>query len=45
MATRPHLLAEGVDISGGALEDAYRAANDRGVADRLVLLRRTPGHA
>ncbi|OKK00866.1 SAM-dependent methyltransferase [Amycolatopsis sp. CB00013] len=37
LATRPHLLAEGVDISGGALEDARRAANDRGVADRLVL--------
>ncbi|MFE5569400.1 SAM-dependent methyltransferase [Amycolatopsis japonica] len=37
LATRPHLLAEGVDISGSALNDARRAANDRGVADRLVL--------
>ncbi|MFJ8912666.1 SAM-dependent methyltransferase [Amycolatopsis sp. NPDC102389] len=37
LSTRPDLRAEGVDISEGALEDARRAASDRGVADRLVL--------
>ncbi|WP_410577754.1 SAM-dependent methyltransferase [Amycolatopsis sp. lyj-108] len=37
LATRPHLLAEGVDVSEDALAQARHAADDRGVADRLVL--------
>ncbi|WP_409493115.1 SAM-dependent methyltransferase [Amycolatopsis sp. cmx-11-12] len=37
LAARPHLRAEGVDVSEDALAQARHAANDRGVADRLVL--------
>ncbi|MGW2780084.1 SAM-dependent methyltransferase [Streptomyces populi] len=37
LATRPHLHAEGVDISEDALAQARRAAGDLGVQERLVL--------
>ncbi|PJN39726.1 SAM-dependent methyltransferase [Streptomyces sp. CB02959] len=37
LATRPHLHAEGVDISEDALGQARQAAGDLGVQDRLVL--------
>jgi SAM-dependent methyltransferase len=37
LATRPHLHAEGVDISEDALAQARRAASDRGIHERLVL--------
>lgn len=37
LATRPHLHAEGVDISEDALAQAHRAASHLGVRERLVL--------
>ncbi|WP_326614303.1 class I SAM-dependent methyltransferase [Streptomyces scopuliridis] len=37
LATRPHLHAEGVDISAAAMAQARQAARERGVEDRLVL--------
>ncbi|MFE1288177.1 SAM-dependent methyltransferase [Streptomyces sp. NPDC058751] len=37
LATRPHLQAEGVDISEDALAQARQAASDLGVQERLVL--------
>ncbi|WP_030575560.1 MULTISPECIES: class I SAM-dependent methyltransferase [Streptomyces] len=37
LATRPHLHAEGVDVSEIALRQAREAASERGVAERLVL--------
>ena len=37
LTTRPHLHAEGVDISEDALAQARRAASDLGVQERLVL--------
>ncbi|MEU3527654.1 class I SAM-dependent methyltransferase [Streptomyces sp. NPDC038707] len=39
LTARPGLRAEGVDLSGRALEDARRAAHRLGVGDRLVLHR------
>ncbi|GLX19537.1 hypothetical protein Slala02_28520 [Streptomyces lavendulae subsp. lavendulae] len=39
LATRPHLHAEGVDVSEAALTRARRAASVLGVAERLVLHR------
>ncbi|MFD9308049.1 SAM-dependent methyltransferase [Streptomyces sp. NPDC060048] len=40
LATRPHLRAEGVDISEDALAEARQAASRAGVQERLVLHRR-----
>ncbi|MDT0546562.1 SAM-dependent methyltransferase [Streptomyces lonegramiae] len=37
LVTRPHLRAEGVDISADALDRAAAAASDLGVRERLVL--------
>ncbi|MGW1158596.1 SAM-dependent methyltransferase [Streptomyces sp. NPDC002519] len=37
LAARPHLRAEGVDISERSLADARKAARSRGVDERLVL--------
>ncbi|MFJ6574236.1 SAM-dependent methyltransferase [Streptomyces sp. NPDC091292] len=37
LAARPHLRAEGVDVSADALAQARQSARDRGVEDRLVL--------
>ncbi|AVZ76969.1 SAM-dependent methyltransferase [Streptomyces lunaelactis] len=37
LATRPHLRAEGVDISEGSLAHAREAASNLGVHERLVL--------
>lgn len=37
LATRPHLRAEGVDVSEAALAQGLRAASKLGVAERLVL--------
>ncbi|WP_049556371.1 SAM-dependent methyltransferase [Nonomuraea sp. SBT364] len=37
LAARPHLHAEGVDVSADALDQAQLAARHRGVEDRLVL--------
>ncbi|WP_314250095.1 SAM-dependent methyltransferase [Streptomyces kutzneri] len=37
LATRPHLQAEGVDVSEAALRQAGRAASELGVEERLVL--------
>ncbi|MCK7622374.1 class I SAM-dependent methyltransferase [Streptomyces sp. RS10V-4] len=39
LATRPHVHAEGVDVSAAALAQARHAAAGLGVADRLVLHR------
>ncbi|MFE4633467.1 SAM-dependent methyltransferase [Streptomyces sp. NPDC056773] len=40
LATRPHLHAEGVDVSEVSLTSARRAATELGVGDRLVLHQR-----
>ncbi|WP_327739932.1 class I SAM-dependent methyltransferase [Streptomyces nojiriensis] len=40
LATRPHLHAEGVDVSEGALTQARQAARALGVDERLVLHQR-----